>query len=293
MSFIVDNAVILAAGFSSRFAPICAERPKALIPVRGEVLIERQIRQLREAGVKDVIVVTGYKTESFEYLRDKMGVILVENPEYTRRNNHSSIRAAARYLGNSYICSSDNYFEENPFETQVAAPYYAAVYSEGQTGEWCLTTDREDWITGVTVGGHDQWYMLGHVFWDAGFARTFLSILDACYDTPGTENLLWESIYAAHLDRLKLKIRRYGKNTIREFDTLDELREFDETYRNDTGSPLMESLARHFGCPQEEITGCRPWHVSGGQPEDFLFEHASSTYRCYYKDGWVEPADGR
>ena len=95
MSFIVDNAVILAAGFSSRFAPLCAERPKALIPVRGEVLIERQIRQLREAGVKDVIVVTGYKKEAFEYLRDKLGVILVENPEYARRNNHSSIRAAA------------------------------------------------------------------------------------------------------------------------------------------------------------------------------------------------------
>ena len=92
MSFIVDNAVILAAGFSSRFAPLCAERPKALIPVRGEVLIERQICQLREAGVKDVIVVTGYKKEAFEYLRDKLGVILVENPEYARRNNHSSIR---------------------------------------------------------------------------------------------------------------------------------------------------------------------------------------------------------
>ncbi len=293
MSFIVDNAVILAAGFSSRFAPLCAERPKALIPVRGEVLIERQIRQLREAGVKDVIVVTGYKKEAFEYLRDKLGVILVENPEYARRNNHSSIRAAARYLGNSYICSSDNYFEQNPFENRVDAPYYAAVYAAGQTREWCLTTDREDWITGVTVGGHDQWYMLGHVFWNADFARTFLSILDACYDAPGTEGLLWESIYAAHLDRLKLKMRRYEQNVIREFDTLDELREFDETYRNDTGSPLMESLARRFGCPQGAITGCRPWHLSGGQPEGFLFECAGRTYRCRYADGQVEAADER
>ena len=71
----------------------------------------------------------------------------------------SSIRAAARYLGNSYICSSDNYFEQNPFENRVDAPYYAAVYAAGQTREWCLTTDREDWITGVTVGGHDQWYI--------------------------------------------------------------------------------------------------------------------------------------
>lgn len=40
----VDNAIIMAAGTSSRFAPLSFERPKALIEVRGEILIERQIR---------------------------------------------------------------------------------------------------------------------------------------------------------------------------------------------------------------------------------------------------------
>ena len=38
----VDNAIIMAAGTSSRFAPLSFERPKALIEVRGEILIERQ-----------------------------------------------------------------------------------------------------------------------------------------------------------------------------------------------------------------------------------------------------------
>ena len=47
----VDNAIIMAAGTSSRFAPLSFERHKALIEVRGEILIERQIRQLREAGI--------------------------------------------------------------------------------------------------------------------------------------------------------------------------------------------------------------------------------------------------
>lgn len=37
----VTNAVILAAGLSSRFAPISYERPKGTLRVRGEVLIER------------------------------------------------------------------------------------------------------------------------------------------------------------------------------------------------------------------------------------------------------------
>ncbi|MFQ7551591.1 MAG: NTP transferase domain-containing protein [Blautia marasmi] len=116
MSYQADNAVILAAGLSSRFAPISYEMPKALIPVRGEILIERQIRQLREAGIDQVIVVTGYKAEMFEYLKEKLGVILVHNREYQEKNNHSSIYAVREYLKNTYICCGDNYFNINPFE---------------------------------------------------------------------------------------------------------------------------------------------------------------------------------
>ena len=71
MRYQVDNAVIMAAGLSSRFAPLSYERPKALITVKGEVLIERQIRQLREAGIREIILVAGYKKEQFCYLREK------------------------------------------------------------------------------------------------------------------------------------------------------------------------------------------------------------------------------
>ena len=49
MSYHVDNAVIMAAGTSSRFAPLSYEKPKALIEVKGEILIERQLRQLQES----------------------------------------------------------------------------------------------------------------------------------------------------------------------------------------------------------------------------------------------------
>ena len=104
MGYKVDNAVIMAAGTSSRFAPLSYELPKGLITVRGEILIERQIRQLRDAGISDIIVVTGYMRERFAYLADKYGVRLIHNPEYNVRNNSSSIYAVREYLRNSYIC---------------------------------------------------------------------------------------------------------------------------------------------------------------------------------------------
>ena len=80
--YAVDNAVIMAAGLSSRFAPISYERPKGTLRVRGEVLIERQIEQLHEAGITDIIVVVGYRKEYFFYLAEKYGVKIVVNSEY-------------------------------------------------------------------------------------------------------------------------------------------------------------------------------------------------------------------
>ena len=60
----VDNAIIMAAGMSSRFVPLSFEKPKGLLVVKDEVLIERQIRQLLEAGIRQIILVLGYKKET-------------------------------------------------------------------------------------------------------------------------------------------------------------------------------------------------------------------------------------
>lgn len=92
----VGNAVILAAGLSSRFAPISYEKPKGLLRVRGEVLVERQIRQLQEAGIDGITVVVGYKKEQFFYLEDRFCVSIVVNEEYAERNNHSSLMEIGR-----------------------------------------------------------------------------------------------------------------------------------------------------------------------------------------------------
>ena len=128
--YTVDNAVILAAGLSSRFAPISHERPEGLLKVKGEILIERQIEQLKAAGDDNIVIVTGYKKESFFYLEDKYGVKIVINRDYAERNNNSSLMLVRETLRNTHICSSDNYFEENPFEHHVWKAYYSAEYPE-------------------------------------------------------------------------------------------------------------------------------------------------------------------
>ena len=249
----VDNAVIMAAGTSSRFAPLSYEKPKGLITVKGEVLIERQIRQLKEAGISEIYIVTGYKAEEFQYLADKFNVKLIHNPFYDMRNNNASIKAVEDILSNTYVCSADNYFNRNPFESEVDNAYYAAVYSNGPTNEWCMETNENGWITSVTVGGSDAWFMLGHTFWDEKFSNTFKQILDAVYEKPETTNKLWENIYMEHLDQLYMKMRKYPDDFIFEFDTLDELRIFDTSYDNDTRSAILKAVAKQLEVEEKDI----------------------------------------
>ena len=131
----VDNAIILAAGLSSRFAPISYERPKGILKVRGEVLVERQIRQLHEAGITDITIVVGYKKEYFFSLAERYGARIVVNKEYATRNNNASLWLVKEDLANTYICSSDDYFTINPFESHVYQAYYSATYIAGPTQE--------------------------------------------------------------------------------------------------------------------------------------------------------------
>ncbi|MBR6534498.1 MAG: NTP transferase domain-containing protein [Clostridia bacterium] len=283
--YTVDNAVIMAAGTSSRFAPLSHEMPKALITVKGEVLIERQIRQLRQAGINDIYIVTGYKAEMFSYLENKLGVRLIHNPDYLIRNNNSSIYAARNVIKNTYICSADNYFSENPFEKEVSESYYAAVYADGETKEWCMQYEPDGTIRSVQIGGENAWYMLGHVFWSEDFSTEFLKILLEDYEKPETADLLWESIYIKNIEKLKMKIRKYQNGVIFEFDTLDELREFDTSYISDTRSAIIGNIAKELQCSQSDITQLNAYKDETNAAAGFTFVCNGTKYKYSYSDG--------
>lgn len=250
----VENAIIMAAGTSSRFVPISYERPKGTVAVKGEVLIERQIRQLQEAGIENITVVVGYRKEEFFYLGDAFDVELVVNNDYAERNNHSSLWAVRERLGNTYICSSDNYFAENPFERYVYRAYYAAEYVAGPTEEWCLATrGKERLITGVTIGGADSWVMLGHAYFDRAFSARFVEILAQVYDDPATQGKLWEQIYADHLGELKMVMRPYPAGAIWEFDSLDQVRAFDPHFIVNVNSSILDNICRVLECARDDV----------------------------------------
>ena len=57
------KAIILAAGKGSRLYPITLTKPKGLLEVGDETILDRLIRQLKIAGIQDILIVVGYQKE--------------------------------------------------------------------------------------------------------------------------------------------------------------------------------------------------------------------------------------
>lgn len=281
----VDNAVIMAAGLSSRFVPLCLEKPKGLLPVKGEILIERQIRQLQEAGIQEIILVVGYRREDFLYLQDMFaGLKILVNLEYNSRNNTHTLYLARESLGNTYICSSDDYFTENPFDKYVYQSYYAADHVEEKTNEWYMIPDENGNIREVKMHCDRGDVMLGHAYWDRSFSAAMRERLDESHESGRYEQNLWEQIVLEHVRELPpMEIRVYPPHVIFEFDSLDELRAFDTAYKDGSQSRILQKLSEMLNCPEGELRAFRPI-TEGRDTVGFTFEAKDMLYTCRLSD---------
>jgi len=246
----VDNAIIMAAGFGLRSLPLSRIVPKGLYKVRDEVLIERQIEQLLQAGVSQIIVVVGYLKEKFAYLEEKYGVILVENNDYYRYNNISSLYVAREYLKNSYICCSDNYFNINVFEEYVYDSYYSCKYAEGYVDEYCVTKTDGEYIKEIHKGGSDAWYTIGEAFFSKSFSSKFLKFLEAEYAEKDTKKMLWDDFHIRHIDELPLKLVKYTDEIVQEFDTVEDIIVFDPEFEQYRKQILAELSQIQYNVPK-------------------------------------------
>lgn len=116
------QAVILAAGLGSRLSGHLV--PKPLRPVLGVTLLERTIRSLASAGVKEVIVVCGYR--GTEVAKAALSVQLasgtvrcVDNPNW-RLANGVSLLAAEPYLSGNFLVSMSDHLLSKGMVQQMA-----------------------------------------------------------------------------------------------------------------------------------------------------------------------------
>lgn len=251
----MKNAIILAAGKSNRFAPFTYERPKGLFRVKGEVLIERQLEQLKAAGITEIYIVVGYMKEKFFYLEERYGVKLLVNNTFAAKGNLYSLYVARQFLGDSYICCADHYFTENPFleENPLNQSYRACMYEQGKFREFAVDYSDAGVITAIEVGGESKTAMVGHAYFNAEFSARFRRLMEEEIQNFGVSGLFWEEFYGKHQKELTLYRKAYDGHGFYEFETIDALRQFDSEFLYNIDSEIITNICKVLHCSPNEI----------------------------------------
>ncbi len=119
-------AVVLSAGQGRRLLPLTADRPKCLIRIGDRSLLEWQVDALLKAGVKEVVVVSGYRTDLVEsvvkkrYLRRRVRVEF--NPFFDISDNLASCWIARGVMEEDFLLlNGDIIFEAEVLERVLAS----------------------------------------------------------------------------------------------------------------------------------------------------------------------------
>lgn len=217
------SAVILAAGAGLRMAPIGMETPKALLEIKGEVLIERLIRQLREVGVGEICVVVGFMMERFEYLIDEFGVELIVNSEYAGRNNLHSLALAADRISNSYVIPGDLWFRDNPFRREELYSWFMVSSRPDPESELRVNRKQELVYVPDDVPGNA---VLGAAYLCEEQAVIVRGKLVLMNRGRKYDDSLWESTLRDG-DRMFVPARVLGPDDAVNINTFEQLRELD------------------------------------------------------------------
>ena len=118
------KAVILCAGIGSRIRDITHDEiPKCLLDISGISILERQIQSMRESGVNEIIIVTGFKAEKIhEKLRGNDGICFIHNSEFATTNILASFQLALQKIDTEediFVLAGDVVFEPAILQTII------------------------------------------------------------------------------------------------------------------------------------------------------------------------------
>ena len=84
------RAIVLAASRGSDLGDLTADKPKAMIPVRGKPLLSHIVSGYNAVGLKRISVVTGYRSDAFTLA----GLQYVNNPDFSNSGELASLALA-------------------------------------------------------------------------------------------------------------------------------------------------------------------------------------------------------
>lgn len=234
-----EIAILMAAGLGSRMRPLTNSMPKPLVPVKGIPLIETVLSALRERGVKDIYIVTGYKGEAFQsLLPNHPNVHLVPNRDYDTKNNINSIAVVADVMAMSdcFVCEADLFVsDKNLLCRHLKRSGYFGKFVQGSSSDWVFETPKCDaegapLISHIGIGGTDCFNMVGISYFKQPDAARIAAAVKTAIASPENDNLFWDEIVDRLVqDGLELVVHEVKTEAIVECDTIEDLKNLESS----------------------------------------------------------------
>lgn len=221
------RAILMAAGMGTRLRPLTENTPKSLIEVNGMPLLERQIINLREIGVEEIIVLTGYLHEKFDDIVKKYNLIKVVNDKYDVYNNIYTMYLVRDYLKDAFVIDADNYITRNflPKVQPKSSVYYSAC-KENITGEWILKYTETGRIYDVEIAPKNSkanYIMSGASYWTEKDGKIISEKVKKAVEEDKLFDIYWDNIAVENYDNMNVYIEKINSDDIFEIDTLEDL----------------------------------------------------------------------
>lgn len=221
------RAILMAAGMGTRLRPLTETTPKSLIEVNGMSLLERQIINLKEIGINEIIVLTGYLHEKFDDIVKKYNLTKVINDKYDIYNNIYTMYLVRQYLDDAFVIDADNYITRNflPKNKPNTSVYYSAC-KENIIGEWILKYDENGRVLGVDIGQEGEqpsYIMSGASYWTEKDGELIAKKVEEAVEKYGLLDIYWDNIAVDNFKDMNVYIEKIESNDIFEIDTLEDL----------------------------------------------------------------------
>ena len=131
----------MAAGMAKRLRPLTDTMPKCLLKVGGRTLLERTVEAMRQAGISEFVVVTGYRGDMIrDFLSaydESLSFTFLHNADYEHNNNIYSLWMAGEVVrGKDFLLMDSDIFCDPAAVVRIAQePESALAVNRHECGE--------------------------------------------------------------------------------------------------------------------------------------------------------------
>lgn len=144
------QAVILAAGEGTRLRPLTQNRPKALLQVANRPILEHLVESLLKCGIRDIIVVVGYRKE--QVMRDlihlPVPVKVVEQKDQIG-TAHALLCAKHLITNDVLVLPGDNYVDPASLRESLRIQNSMLITTHRHPSNFGVVTIDEPYVTSI------------------------------------------------------------------------------------------------------------------------------------------------